>query len=86
MELVEVGAGLATTERTDTHQLDREQTSKVMRFEMIELISYQTTLHLSAREQRLSVVLILIAVIFILSSLPRIIIMMYDLIIIERLR
>lgn len=41
---------------------------------------------ISAREQRLSLVLIMIALIFILSSLPRIIIMMYDLIIIDTIR
>lgn len=41
---------------------------------------------LSASEQRLSIVLMMIAIIFILSSLPRIIIMMYDIIIIDTLR
>ena len=41
---------------------------------------------LSKSEQRLSLVLIMIAVIFILSSLPRIIIMMYDVIIIDTIR
>ena len=40
----------------------------------------------SKSEQRLSLVLIMIAVIFILSSLPRIIIMMYDVIIIDTIR
>ena len=40
----------------------------------------------SASEQRLSIVLMMIAIIFILSSLPRIIIMMYDIIIIDTLR
>ena len=41
---------------------------------------------LSKSEQRLSLVLIMIAVIFILSSLPRIIIMMYDVLIIDTIR
>jgi len=42
--------------------------------------------HLSKSEQRLSIVLIMIAVIFIISSVPRIIIMMYDIIIIDTVR
>jgi len=41
---------------------------------------------LSASEQRLSIVLMMIAIIFIVSSLPRIIIMMYDIIIIDTVR
>ena len=41
---------------------------------------------LSKTEQRLSLVLMMIAVIFIVSSVPRIVIMMYDVIIIDTLR
>ena len=44
------------------------------------------SLPLSKTEQRLSLVLIMIAVIFIVSSVPRIVIMMYDVIIIDTLR
>ena len=40
----------------------------------------------SKSEQRLSLVLIMIALIFILSSVPRLVIMMYDIIIIDTLR
>ena len=41
---------------------------------------------LSKTEQRLSLVLMMIAVIFIVSSVPRIVIMMYDVILLDTLR
>ena len=46
-------------------------------------LTCHVSINCSASELRLSVVLISIAVIFIMSSLPRLTIMMYDVIIIE---
>ena len=82
------GAGPAVpdTDQPPAGERTSRKSTESHEVRVFQMLTPHYQLYFSAREQRLSVVLILIAVIFILSSLPRIIIMMYDVIIIERLR